>query len=124
MMCDDTLKGPGCAKCPVNGFYCDAQYRGSRCAVKGKGGVDFAPKTNADRIIHMNKDDLRDALIDYFSAWADVGDSYIFDLTRVKESRAIGTMGLDDFEEWGEERVAEMVDDFLDWLSSTANIEP
>lgn len=121
MMFDGTLKGPGCTKCPVNGFYCDAQYRGSRCSnLRAKAGADFDPKTNADRIAHMSKDDLRDALIDYFCTWADVGDSYIFDLTRVKESRVIGTMSLDDFEEWGEDRVSEMVDDFLDWLFSAA----
>ena len=62
---------------------------------------------NAEKLL-TNPDDMRESLIAFFSWWADIGDSYIFDLTRVKESRAVGTMILDDFEEWGEERVSEL----------------
>lgn len=119
------MKGPGCAKCPVNGFDCDAQYRGSRCSVlRAKAKADFDPQTNGERISSMDDDQRRDALIEYFSNWADIGDSYIFDLTRIKSSRAIGTMSLDDFEEWGEERIAQLVDDFIDWLCSTVEAAP
>lgn len=73
---------------------------------------------NIDRFNALTKDGQRDMLIDYFSKWADVGDSYIFDLTRVKESFSIGTMSFDDFTEWDDDRIAELVDEFLDWLYS------
>lgn len=123
-MCDE-MKGPGCAHCPVNRFDCDAQYRGSRCvALRAKAGVDFDPQTNSDRLLRMGSDERRNTLIEYFSKWADVGDSYIFDLSRVKEAFAVGTMSFDDFEEWGEERVAQLVDEFLDWLQSPAEAAP
>lgn len=72
--------------------------------------------TIADRICSMSWEEKREALIEYFSKWADIGDSYIFDLTRVKEAFAIGTMDLDDFVEWDEERIAMLVDEFLEWL--------
>ena len=72
---------------------------------------------NAEKLL-TNPDDMRESLIAFFSWWADIGDSYIFDLTRVKESHAIGTMSLDDFEEWGEERVSELADALIDWLKA------
>lgn len=72
---------------------------------------------NAEKLF-ANPDDMRGSLIEFFSWWADIGDSYIFDLTRVKESRAIGTMSLDDFEEWGEERVSELADALINWLKA------
>ena len=55
-------------------------------------------------------------------SWADIGDSYIFDLTRVKEAFAIGTMDLDDFVEWDEERIAMLVDEFLEWLQKPVEV--
>ncbi len=62
-MIDDIHKGSGCLKCPVNEFDCDAQYRGARCAaLRAKEGVDFDPKTNADRIRSMSDDELAEYL--------------------------------------------------------------
>ena len=78
--------------------------------------------TNADRICSMSWEEKREALIEYFSKWADIGDSYIFDLTRVKEAFAIGTMDLDDFVEWDEERIAMLVDEFLEWLQKPVEV--
>lgn len=72
---------------------------------------------NADKLL-ASPDGMRDELIGFFSWWADIGDSYIFDLTRIKSSRAVGTMSLDDFEEWGEDRVAELADALIDWLKA------
>lgn len=79
--------------------------------------------TNAELIRSMSWEEKRKALIEYFSKWADIGDSYIFDLTRVKEAFAIGTMDFDDFVEWDEERIAMLVDEFLEWLQQPAEGE-
>lgn len=47
----------GCVKCPVT--FCNAEYRGSQCAaLRAKAGVDFDPKTNADRIRAMSDEEL------------------------------------------------------------------
>ena len=78
------------------------------------------PIINADRIRAMGDEERRKALIDYFSEWAGVGDSYIFDLTRVKEAFALETMSFDDFREWDEFRIAELVDELIDWLQQPA----
>ena len=75
---------------------------------------------NAEKLL-TNPDDMRESLIAFISWWADIGDSHIFDLTRVKESRAVGTMILDDFEEWGEERVSELADALINWLKAEAS---
>lgn len=72
--------------------------------------------TNADRIRAMSDEERRKTLIDYFSKWAGIGDSYIFDLIRVKKSFAVGTISFDDFKEWDEFRIAELVDELIEWL--------
>ena len=82
--------------------------------------VDFDPRTNAETLVTLEVDELRETLIEYFCQWASCGDSYIFDLTRVKEAFAIGTMSFDDFVEWDESRVAELVDEFIAWLKEPA----
>lgn len=117
-MCED-MRGPECATCPVNRFGCDAPYMGYSCSVlRAKEEEGFDPETNLERISHMCADDMRKALIEYFSDWADIGDSYIFDLTRIKSAFAIGTMSFDDFVEWDEDRIAELVNELLAWLQS------
>jgi len=78
------------------------------------------PPTNADRIRSMSDENKRNAMIDYFSQWAGIGDSYIYDLGRVKEAFGLGTMNFDDFTEWDVSRVAELVDELLDWLRQPA----
>lgn len=115
-----TEKITGCANCPVE--KCDAMYRGSRCsALRNRAGPDYDPLTNMEKLGDLEQDELRTILIDYFSQWASCGDSYIYDLTRVKEAFGIGTMSFDDFVEWDEARVAELVDDFMTWLKEPAN---
>ena len=116
------LKVSGCKNCPVYNSGCDAMYRGSRCYVyRAQAGVDFDPKTNIELLRDAEEDEMRSILIDYFSQWAGCGDSYIYDLTRVKEAFAIGTMSFADFVEWDEARVAELVDEFIAWLKEPAN---
>ncbi len=74
------------------------------------------PITNADRLRSKSDDDKKRTLIEFFNRWADIGDSYIYDLTRVKSAFDIGTMSLEDLVEWDESRVTELVDEFINWL--------
>lgn len=52
----------------------------------------------------------REKLIEILSQYFEIGDSYTYDLNRVKEAFELGTMTLDDFSEWNEENVANMAD--------------
>lgn len=54
------------------------------------------------------KDKLKDLLMEYFS----IGDSYSYNLTRVKSAFAVGTVSLEDFEEFDEK----FIDDIVDYL--------
>lgn len=54
------------------------------------------------------KDKLKDLLMEYFS----IGDSYSYNLTRVKSAFAVGTVSLEDFEEFDEE----FIDDIVEYL--------
>ena len=58
----------------------------------------------------MNKkrDKLKDLLMEYFS----IGDSYSYNLTRVKSAFAFGTISLEDFEEFDES----FIDDIVEYL--------
>lgn len=52
----------------------------------------------------------REALMQALSKFFTIGDSYTYELNRVKEAFYIGTMTLDDFEEWNEDNVSELCD--------------
>ena len=52
----------------------------------------------------------REKLIEILSQYFEIGDSYTYDLTRVKEAFEIGTMTFDDFHEWSEKNVADLAD--------------
>ena len=54
------------------------------------------------------KDKLKDLLMEYFT----IGDSYSYNLTKVKEAFAIGTVCLEDFVEFDEE----VIDDIVKYL--------
>lgn len=54
------------------------------------------------------KDKLKDLLMEYFS----IGDSYSYNLTRVKSAFAVGTVSLEDFEEFDEE----FIDDIVEYI--------
>lgn len=58
------------------------------------------------------KEKVRKALEEYF----DIGDSYTYELTRVKEALSVGTVTLDDFVEWGEEEVNNLCNYLCDKL--------
>lgn len=67
--------------------------------------VDEQPTVDA---VELNRDKLIELLSRYFT----IGNSYTYELTRVKEAFEVGTMTLDDFAEWNEDNVA----DLADWL--------
>lgn len=52
----------------------------------------------------------RERLIQLLSQYFDIGDSYTYNLTRVKSAFAVGTVDLDDFEEYTEDDVAKLAD--------------
>lgn len=54
------------------------------------------------------RDKLKDLLMEYFT----IGDSYSYNLTRVKEAFAAGTVSLEDFVEFDEE----FIDDIVEYL--------
>lgn len=74
------------------------------------------PEKNIDILNNMSKDDAIEFFKDFLYQWASVGDSYIYDLNRVKEAFYIGTMDFEDFVEWDEYRVGEVAEEIVDWL--------
>lgn len=58
-------------------------------------------------------DKLREKLAAILSDYFHIGDSYHYTLGRSKEAFGMGTMSLDDFTEYGEETIAELVDHLL-----------
>lgn len=57
---------------------------------------------------------MRERLKQLLSRFFNIGDSYTFNLTRVKTAFDVGTIGLDDFEEYTEDDVANLADRLLD----------
>ena len=54
----------------------------------------------------MEKEKLRQILSDYFG----IGDSYAYNLTRVKSAFGCGTMTFDDFEEFDDSTIDDLVE--------------
>ena len=59
-------------------------------------------------------DEMRERLMQLLSRYFDIGDSYTYNLTRVKSAFAVGTVDLDDFEEYTEDDVANLADYLLE----------
>ena len=57
---------------------------------------------------------MRERLIQLLSRYFNIGDSYTYNLTRVKTAFDVGTIGLDDFEEYTEGDVTSLADYLLD----------
>lgn len=55
----------------------------------------------------------REKLIEILSRYFTIGDSYEYSLLRVKSAFAIGTMSLEDFVEFDDEKVADIADYLL-----------
>lgn len=56
--------------------------------------------------VHIDRDKLLSVLSDYFC----IGDSYTYELTRVKSAFEIGTMTFDDFQEWDDSMISDLCD--------------
>ena len=52
----------------------------------------------------------RERLLSILRSYFNIGDSYTFELTRVKTAFAIGTMTFDDFVEWDEDNIDDLCD--------------
>ena len=57
---------------------------------------------------------MRERLKQLLSRYFDIGDSYTYNLTRAKSAFAVGTVDLDDFEEYTEDNVEDLADCLLD----------
>lgn len=57
---------------------------------------------------------MRKRLIQLLSRYFNIGDSYTYNLTRVKTAFAVGTVDLDDFEEYTEDDVANLADRLIE----------
>lgn len=57
--------------------------------------------------------EMRDRLIELLAKYFTIGDSYAYNLTRVKEAFAVGTVTIDDFVEFDDEVVADIADYLL-----------
>lgn len=53
---------------------------------------------------------MRERLIQLLSRYFNISDSYTYNLTRVKSAFAVGTVDLDDFEEYTEDDVTNLAD--------------
>lgn len=73
-------------------------------------------RTNLQELEAGSPEVKKKMLTKFFTNWAEIGDSYIYDLTRVKRGMSIGTVGLDDFVEWDEKRIEQLVDELVDWM--------
>lgn len=58
--------------------------------------------------------DVREKLVELLSKYFNIGDSYAYNLTRVKSAFACGTVGLDDFEEFDDETVEDIASYLID----------
>lgn len=83
--------------------------------------VDFS-KEDIERMVEqqvkesvsINVDNLKDILMEYF----DIGnDSYVYNLTRGKNAFTYGTINLDDFKEFDED----MIDDIIRFIKEKLN---
>lgn len=58
----------------------------------------------------LDREKLKEILMQYF----DIGDSYAYNLTRVKEGFTVGTVTIEDFEEFDEEIIDDLVEYILE----------
>ena len=70
-------------------------YRWFKCRIE---------ELSSDKTSNRFEDMLFGILRNYFA----IGDSYTYELTRVKSAFEIGTMSLDDFEEWSDDNVLDL----------------
>ena len=76
------------------------------CGLMHRAADAIEELTAADVRPVVQRDEVMQALNKYFS----IGDSYTYELNRVKEAFYVGTMTFDDFEEWNEDNVSDLCD--------------
>lgn len=84
--------------------------------------VKEAKMRNLDAFNAMSREGQRNALIEYFKKWANIGECYIHDLVVDIKNESDGYIDVDDFKEWDYARICELSDEFLDWLYSQAEM--
>lgn len=65
--------------------------------------------------------ELRDKIHSVINEHIDIDDTYAYHLTRVKEAFSVGTVTLEDFEEWTDADVADLTDSIMDKISPALN---
>lgn len=78
--------------------------------------IDADEKRVHEQPIILNEEKLKSVLAEYFDVH---GDTYAYNLTRVKTAFEIGTMTMDDFEEFNEETI----DDIAGYIMKNITIE-
>ena len=73
--------------------------------------LNITNKSDAD-----SKNNFRDKLTEIISSYFSIGDSYTYELTRVKEGFGIGAITIDDFVEWDADNVSDIIDYTLERL--------
>lgn len=84
-------------------------------ALMGDIDKDFPRMDIAARLHDIPANDVRpvvqrEAVMQALNKYFSIGDSYTYELNRVKEAFYVGTMTLDDFEEWNEDNVSDLCD--------------
>ena len=97
-----------CFKCNNAAYNFDSELD---CNTGGIINGEIPFKSDAD-----SKDNFRDKLTEIISSYFSIGDSYTYELTRVKEGFGIDTITIDDFVEWDADNVSDIVDYTLERL--------
>ena len=97
-----------CFKCNNVAYNFDSELD---CNTGGIINGEIPFKSNTD-----SKDNFRDKLTEIISSYFSIGDSYTYELTRVKEGFGIDTITIDDFVEWDADNVSDIVDYTLERL--------
>lgn len=97
-----------CFKCNNVAYNFDSELD---CNTGGIINGEIPFKSDAD-----SKENFRDKLTEIISSYFNIGDSYTYELTRVKEGFGIGTITIDDFVEWDADNVSDIVDYTLERL--------
>ena len=61
------------------------------------------------------QNELRDKLIELLSQYFNIGDCYAYNLTKDKSAFGIGTMSLDDFAEFDDDTISDIVDYLIEY---------
>lgn len=109
------MKGISC--CGDCSYYSQLEMclRGSKDA--GSAQDPFYKDCPLPDVVELNRDKLIKLLSRYFT----IGNSYTYELIRVKEAFEVGTMTFDDFVEWDEHNVAILADWLIKALKEADN---